>query len=233
MKWVSIRCFAPSKYYRNCRGERAVATWGHHWPRSPLIVEITFLTRPRIDICYTSAYQELKPYYWCGDHLRDLFFFFLMEKHDPDDLRFRVSLLHHLFITFSRTGTSNTIIIGNAGAAGVNVTAKIPAVTTIWRSVYMWIPRYLLTPSGSGGSSLDGLCSDMSASRQEEDLRETYVSIWRNRNKIGFTLKLCSPIYRNNPASTLVGVSPNTCINGGLTNARIPTAWRRWLQRCS
>lgn len=88
-----------------------------------------------------------------------------MEKSDPDDLRFRVSLLHHLFITFSRTGTSNTMITGNAGAAGVNVTAKIPAVTTIWRSVYMWIPRYLLTPGGSGGSSLDGLYPDTSASR--------------------------------------------------------------------
>lgn len=194
----------------------------NHLPYTPTHRHLLHVSLPRT-----------KPYYRSGDHLRDLFFFFLMEKHDPDDLRFRVSLLHHLFITFSRTGTSNTIIIGNAGAAGVNVTAKIPAVTTIWRSVYMWIPRYLLTPSGSGGSSLDGLCSDISASRQEEDLRETYVSIWRNRNKIGFTLKLCSPIYRNNPASTLVGVSPNTCINGGLTNARIPTAWRRWLQRCS
>lgn len=56
-------------------------------------------------------------------------------------------------------GTNSTIITGNAGAADVNVIAKIPAVTTICRSVYMWIPRYPPIPSGSGGSSLDGLLS--------------------------------------------------------------------------
>lgn len=84
--------------------------------------------------------------------------FSLIEKQGLEDSRFRVSLLHHLFITRSRIGTSNTIIIGNVGAAGVNVMAKIPTVTTIWRSVYMWIPPYPLIPCGSGGSSLDGLC---------------------------------------------------------------------------
>lgn len=90
-------------------------------------------------------------------HEKEGGFFSLIDKWDPEDSRFRVSLLHHLFITFSRIGTSNTIITGNIGAAGVNVMAKIPAVTTIWRSVYMWIPRYPFIPC-SGGSSLDGLC---------------------------------------------------------------------------
>lgn len=57
--------------------------------------------------------------------------------------------------------------------------------------------------------------------------------MWKNLISIGFTVKLCSPIYRNRPAKTLVGVNPSTCINGGLTNAKIPIACNKWLHRCS
>jgi len=60
-----------------------------------------------------------------------------------------------------------------------------------------------------------------------------YVNILRNRNRMGLTLRLCSPIYKNSPARTLVGVSPRTCMNGGLTNNMIPIACKRWLHRCS
>lgn len=47
------------------------------------------------------------------------------------NLPFNVPTAQYLFIILNLTGTSNTIITGNTGAPGVNVTAKIPAVNTI------------------------------------------------------------------------------------------------------
>ena len=46
----------------------------------------------------------------------------------------------YLFIIFSLTGARSTMMTGNAGAAGVNVMAKIPAVRTIWTMVYQCSP---------------------------------------------------------------------------------------------
>lgn len=48
-----------------------------------------------------------------------------------------------------------------------------------------------------------------------------------------FTDKLCSPINRNKPASTLVGVKPKIFINGGLTKSMMPPECKNADHRCS
>lgn len=47
------------------------------------------------------------------------------------------------------------------------------------------------------------------------------------------TARLCSPMNRNKPAKTLVGVKPRTSCRGGDMKARMAAEWRKGLQRCS